>query len=181
MAIPSADETNLARFARLALPYLGDAYRLARWLLGNEQDAKDAVQEAYAAACQCVDSFHGDDPRNWILAIVRNASYSLLRKRRAAGAEETFDEVSHSLDQAGLTLGQSDNNPETLLLERIERERVSKAIQRLPVKLREVLVLREMADLPYVQIAQIAGIPLGTVMSRLSRARDLLAAWLREQ
>jgi RNA polymerase sigma-70 factor, ECF subfamily len=179
--ISPTGETKVACFARVALPHLEEAYRLARWLLRDEQDAQDAVQEAFATACQRAETRRGDNPRGWILAIVRNTCYSVLRKRKAYGAGQAFDENSHSLDTAGLSVGQPDNNPETLLLERIDRECVRNAVQRLPIKLREVLVLREIADLSYAQIARTADIPIGTVMSRLARARELLAGWLKEQ
>jgi len=180
MGTPPAEESKVARFTRVALPYLEDAYRLACWLLRDDQDAKDAVQEAYLLAYQSLDALRGENARGWILAIVRNTCFSTLRKRKMIGPEQPFDEDTHSLDEAGLTVGQPENNPETLVLRKVTQDRIAQGIRSLPIKLREVLVLREIADMSYLEIAQIADIPVGTVMSRLARARDLLASHLKE-
>jgi RNA polymerase sigma factor (sigma-70 family) len=148
------------------LPHLDAAYNLARWLMRNEHDAEDAVQEAYLKAFRHQAGFRGDDGRPWLLAIVRNTCYDRL-KQHAVRDNSAFDERIHSV-------GQSTTNPETSLLEKERAELLREALAGLPLEYREVLVLRELEELSYVEIASITKIPIGTVMSRLSRARKQL-------
>ncbi len=149
------------------LPHLDAAYNLARWLTHNDQDAEDVVQEAYLRALRFFESFRGGDGRPWLLAIVRNACYDWLRRRGPIDLATPFDEEIHSSDASPQT-------PETELLRRADREAVRRALEGLPVAWREVLVLREFEGLSYKEIAGIAGVPIGTVMSRLARARARL-------
>jgi len=158
--------TKQARFEEVVLPHLDAAYNLARWLTRDEQDAADVVQEAYLRALKFFDGFHGGDSRAWLLAIVRNTGYTWLRQNRALDLA-VFDEELHSG-------GCEAFNPERLLLQRADRQLVRAALEELPVEFREVLVLRELEGLSYKEIAAIAGLPLGTVMSRLARARQRL-------
>jgi RNA polymerase sigma-70 factor (ECF subfamily) len=155
---------HVGTFAEEVLPHLDSAYNLARWLTRNAADAEDIVQEAHLAAFRYFDGFRGGDARAWLLAIVRNASYRWLRKNRVRQAATEFDEAIHT--------GPGAADPETLMLRQDERERVERAIRALPARFREVLVLRELEGLPYKAIADVTGVPIGTVMSRLSRARD---------
>jgi len=165
------------RFEAATLPHLDAAYNLARWLLRDDQNARDVVQEAYLRALRFFDGFNGGDARPWLLRIVRNASYSWLHDSgRHADAVE-FDEDRHSQEQASDGALCRDS-PEQLLLQKIEAIRIDAAIEDLPLAFREVLILREMDELSYEEIAQVVAIPVGTVMSRLARARALLRAAL---
>lgn len=168
------------RFERLMLPHLGAAYGLARWLLRNEDEANDAVQEAYLRALRFFGSFRGENGRPWLLRIVRNACYELLA-RGAVGAGEGLDalEARPEALAAGAVLVLP-VNPEAAAIERASAELVRRCLRGLPPDYREVLVLREMQGCSYREIAAIAGIPIGTVMSRLSRARRLLQAKIGE-
>jgi len=161
-----------ARFEGALLPHLGAAHNLARWLTRNDQDAQDIVQEAYMRAWKSFAGFHGEDGRSWLLAIVRNTCYTLLEKKRTRGNQVEFDEHFH-----GIAAG--DRNPELLLARQEELQTVRGAVEELPAELREVVVLRELEGLSYKEIAALAEIPLGTVMSRLARARDRLQQCLR--
>lgn len=164
------------RFAASVLPHLDAAYNLARWLVRDAHDAQDVVQDALVRALRHFDGFRGGDPRPWLLAIVRNAALAWLGARRPA--EVDFSELEHELD-AALAVGASANDPETLAIQRAERREIDAAIAALPVAFREVVVLRELEELSYRDIARITDVPIGTVMSRLSRARKLLAMALR--
>jgi RNA polymerase sigma factor (sigma-70 family) len=148
------------------LIHLDAAYNLARWLLRNEHDAEDVVQEAYLRAFRHMAGFRGGDGRAWLLEIVRNTCYDRLQQRGVRD-HSAFDEGIHSV-------GQSTTNPETSLLQKEKAELVREALDELPLEYREVLVLRELEELSYIEIASITKIPLGTVMSRLSRARKRL-------
>jgi RNA polymerase sigma-70 factor (ECF subfamily) len=144
--------------------HLDAAYNLARWLMRNEIDAEDVVQDAYVRAIRHFSAFRGGDGRAWLLKIVRNGCYDRLREKGASIQNTDFDETKHgSLQQTG--------NPETamLLAERVAALR--SGLEELPEEYREVLVLRELEQLSYREIANMAGIPIGTVMSRLSRGR----------
>jgi RNA polymerase sigma factor (sigma-70 family) len=156
------------RFKDAMLPHLPAAYNLARWLVGNHQDAQDVVQEAYLRALSSFDSFRGGDGRPWLLAIVRNACYTWLHRNRLTSSVEPFDETLHAGDPRFAS-------PEAALLAEARESLVRTALEQLPVEYREVLVLREMEELSYHQISQLAGIPMGTVMSRLARGRQRLA------
>ena len=152
---------------QLLLPHLGAAYNLARWLLRNDSDAADIVQESLLRALPSVE--RARDPRAWLLTIVRNTAYSFLQQHRAR-------ELGTELEEPG------PDTPEVLLLRSAQQRVLNQAVEALPVEFREVFVLRELEGLSYREIAEVAGIPMGTVMSRLSRARrQLQAAVLRER
>jgi RNA polymerase sigma-70 factor (ECF subfamily) len=161
-----------ADFEAIVLPHLDSAYNLARWLLRDEHDAKDAVQDAYLKAFRFFDGFRGGDSRGWLLTIVRNACYTWLRKARPDDLQVTFDEESHGGDGGG-------SSPEVDLLRNADAQLLKDALERLPVGLREAIVLRELEGLSYAEIATVADIPIGTVMSRLSRGRRRLQECLR--
>jgi RNA polymerase sigma-70 factor (ECF subfamily) len=148
------------------LPHLPAAYRLARWLLRSEHDAEDVVQEAYLRAFKSIGRFHGTDGRAWLLAVVRNACYTWMGRRR--GRETApFDDRLHDG-------GSEEMNPERLYLQKATGELMRAALEELPEDAREVLVLRELEGYSYKEIAAITDTPLGTVMSRLARARERL-------
>jgi RNA polymerase sigma factor (sigma-70 family) len=161
------------KFEAATLPHLNAAYNLARWLLRDDHGAQDVVQEAYLRAFRYFDSFRGGDAKPWLLGIVRNTSLSVLRGNRHAHEHVEFDE-QHTGAQADSQYDPNANNPEVLLLRKLDRAAMHQAIDSLPVLFREVLILRELEELSYDEIAQVVEIPLGTVMSRLSRARALL-------
>lgn len=164
------------RFEELTLPHLDAAYNLARWLTRNDHDAHDVVQEAYLRAFRFFDGFHGDNARSWLLAIVRNTCYTWLQQNRGLHVNASLDDLPDSAAaDAPLVSGEPcEDGPEKLMLRADDRTLVNRALEQLPEEFREVLVLKELEDLSYREIAAIAGIPLGTVMSRLSRARKLL-------
>jgi len=157
----------LPRFEQAVLPHLDAAYNLARWLTQNDHDAEDVVQEAYLRALQFFGGFHGADGRPWLLKIVRNTCYTWLQKHGGLKPTMVFDEEQHSV-------GADAANPETLLQRCEDRELLRQAVEELPLEFREVVVLRELEGLCYKDIAELAGIPMGTVMSRLARARERL-------
>lgn len=167
------DREEAQKFEQSLLEWLNDAYNLARWLLRDDQDAQDAVQEAFVRAVRFAGGFRGGDRRAWLLAIVRNVCYTLLSRNRAAADNVTFDEEIHhgSADQAA--------DPEAMVFNRLDREALFGALEALPVEFRETIVMREMEGLSYQEIAGAAGIPIGTVMSRLARARERLRLALR--
>jgi RNA polymerase sigma-70 factor (ECF subfamily) len=158
---------KLARFERLVLPHLGAAYNLARWLTGDGHDAEDVVQDAYLRAYRSFEGFRGEDGRAWLLTVVRNTCYSWLKQNRAHERAVSFDEAIHDTESDA-------GGPERLALQGAARELLHQALDELPVEYREVIVLRELEGLSYKEIAAVAAIPLGTVMSRLSRARAQL-------
>jgi RNA polymerase sigma-70 factor (ECF subfamily) len=160
-------EIKVARFEQSVLPHLGAAYNLARWLLRNPADAEDVVQESYLRAFRFFGGYHGGDIRAWLLTIVRNTTYTWLQQNRSREFAEPFnDEVEQIQDDA--------LDPETLLIQSAGVEALRAAVNELPIEFREVLVLREFEDLSYKEIAAITEIPIGTVMSRLARARRRL-------
>ena len=161
------EEHTLARFEEVMLPHMDAAYNLARWLTRNEHDAEDLVQECYLRAFKFFESFHGGNARGWLLTIVRNTCYTWLREHRAEELTTSFDEDIHSTEADPF-------DPQKLLLQRESAQFLSQALEELPLEFREVLVLRELEGLSYKEIAIIAGIPPGTVMSRLARARTRL-------
>jgi RNA polymerase sigma factor (sigma-70 family) len=164
------EHTKPARFEQAVMPHADAAYNLARWLARDEHDAQDVVQESVLRAFRAFGQFHGADARCWLLTIVRNTCYTLLRKR---GAEPT----SLASDD-GAEFSSPDADPQLLLLRSADNELVRAAIDALPADFREVIVLRELEGLAYKEVAQVTGLPIGTVMSRLSRARGRLHAAL---
>jgi len=151
----------------LFIAHLDAAYNLARWLMRDETEAEDMVQEAYVRVASHFAGFRGGDGRAWLLTIVRNSCYDRLRQKGASDRNMDFDEELHSA-------GRQNPNPETALLLAERSAIVKRSLAELPTEYREVLILRELEQLSYRQIADIAGIPLGTVMSRISRARQQL-------
>lgn len=159
------DTRDHARFEMLVLPHLDAAHNLARWLLRKGADAEDAAQEAMLRAYRFFPGFHGGDVRAWLLQIVRNACYTWLEKNRHGKEATEFDEEVH---------GESCPTPEALAIASDDRERLRRALEALPTRFREVIVLRELEGCSYKEIAAITSIPIGTVMSTLSRARRQL-------
>lgn len=162
-----AEPDKVALFEQTVLPYLNAAHNLARWLVRNPHDAEDVVQEAYLRAFRFFGDFRGSDARAWLLAIVRNTCYTWLGRHRAQDLDTPFDEEVHTERETSAT-------PEALLLENIDRQALKTALNELPVEFREALILREMEGFSYKEIAEVAGVPVGTVMSRLARARRRL-------
>ena len=162
-----------ARFETLVLPHLDAAYNLARWLTGNDQDAQDVAQEAVLRALRYFASFRGDNGRPWLLQIVRHTCYAWMKQNRPAAMVELDDDA-----EAAASHALPPDEPWQALQRADERAQVNDALARLPVVFREVLVLREMEALSYREIAAIADVPIGTVMSRLARAREMLRAAL---
>ena len=154
-------------FEETMLPHLPNAYNLARWLLRNDHDAEDSVQEAYLRAYKAFGQFRGGDGRAWLLTIVRNVCYSRLRKNQTVELHEAFDESLH---------GATDAPAETAdrLRGEVGAELLREALALLPEKMREMIVLHDLEGLAYREVAEVAGVPIGTVMSRLSRARERL-------
>lgn len=152
------------------MPHMDAAYNLARWLTSNDADAQDVVQDAFLRAFKFFGGFRGGNSRAWLLRVVRNAFYDWLKRNRGEETKEPFDEELHdTLDEAA---------PDTLLLEKADHERLHAAIAGLAVEFREILVLRELEGLSYKEISDVAGVPLGTVMSRLARGREHLRSAL---
>jgi RNA polymerase sigma-70 factor (ECF subfamily) len=167
----AGDPVKLARFERALLPHLDAAYNLARWLAGSAEDADDVVQEACLRALAFFDGFHGEDGRSWLLAIVRNTCYDWLRKaRRNAQFSAAVDDLDWAADAGP--------DPEEEQLRNADREAVQRGLEALPAEYREVVVLRELEGMSYKQIARVIDAPIGTVMSRLARARKRLMAML---
>jgi len=170
--------TKARGFEALVLPHLNAAFNLARWLVRDEHAAEDIVQESCLRAYRYFGSLRGDDARPWLLGIVRNNCFSWLERRRMSPDHvELDDELAHSLPEPAEAAGAT---PEAMLERSRTRERVDAAIKALAAPFREVVVLRELEGLSYAEIAQITAVPIGTVMSRLSRARAELKSLLAE-
>jgi RNA polymerase sigma-70 factor, ECF subfamily len=167
----AAQEHELASFEAMMLPHMDAAHNLARWLLRNEQDAQDVVQEAYLRAFKSFGGFHGSNGRAWLLTIVRNTSYTLLKKNRAVDLTTSFDEEIHAV-------GHESVSPATILEHAEDAELIKNAMDELPAEFREILTLRHQESLSYNEIGEILKIPVGTVMSRLARARAKLKEYL---
>jgi RNA polymerase sigma factor (sigma-70 family) len=179
------DKDARRRFEQTVLPHLDAAYNLARWLSRSDEEARDIVQEAFLRAYRFFGSFHGEEARPWLLAIVRNTFLTLHHQQSQMPAEE-FSEELHSFEPGIADVGmQMPQNPEEALLAQADREAVNRAMEGLPLEFREIMVMRELNGLSYKEIALIADIPIGTVMSRLARGRKLLeealAAYVKEQ
>jgi len=153
-------------FEQTVLPHLDSAYNLARWLAGNDHDAQDVAQEASLRAFRYFGSFRGENARSWLLSIVRNAFYTWRRKNRPEKTVEINDET--------LDIEDASANAETVSPQFADADAVRRAIAELPVEFREIVILREMEGFSYKEIAELAEVPIGTVMSRLARARKLL-------
>jgi RNA polymerase sigma-70 factor, ECF subfamily len=167
----TAQEQELASFETLILPHLDAAYNLAKWLLRNEDDARDVVQEAYLRAFKSFGGFHGSNGRPWLLTIVRNTAYNLIKKNQTTHLTTAFDDEENFVDRESAS-------PATLLEQDETNELVRQALDRLPDEFREILVLRHLEGLSYKEIADVAQLAPGTVMSRLARARAKLKEYL---
>ena len=149
------------------LPHLNAAYNLARWLTRNDHDAEDVVQEAYLRALRFFGGIRGEDARPWLLAIVRNTCYDWMRRNRPQEMTDSFDEEIHTVIDESET-------PDARLIREADAAMVRRALESLPMAWREVIILREFEGLSYKEIAQVADIRIGTVMSRLARGRARL-------
>ena len=161
--LPAQDKI---RFEQLVLPHVDAAVNLARWLLRSPDDAEDVAQEAVLRAYRFFSGFRGGDARAWLLQIVRNSCYTWLEKRMPVELLTEFNEEFHSVPSS---------SPETIVLQARDRAKLLNALESLPVRAREVIVLRELEGCSYREISEVTGIPMGTVMSTLSRAREKLA------
>jgi RNA polymerase sigma-70 factor (ECF subfamily) len=169
------DQTQRSRtFDEVAMPHLDAAYNLARWLCGNAEDAEDVTQEACMRAFRFIEGFRGGDARAWLLRIVRNTCYSRWRSERNRPGLVEFDEDLHGIADEGVADASAANDPESLMLGAERVRLLDRALASLPEDFREALVLRELESLSYKEIAESLEIPIGTVMSRISRARRLL-------
>ena len=160
------------RFDDATLPHLDAAYNLARWLTKDQHAAEDVVQEAYLRAARYFSSFRGGDGRAWFLSVVRRASFDWLEKQRTQESVVFNDELHGRADES--------SSPEFLAIQKCDRDLVRQALERLPPQLREIVVLRELEGLSYQEIAFVTKLPLGTVMSRLSRVRKQLQTRLAD-
>ena len=165
------DQSKTFRFEEIALPHMGAAYNLARWLVHNDHDAEDVVQEAYLRAFKFFSGYYGGDGRAWLLTIVRNTCYAWLKKNRLLQLAEPIED---NVAEAGLDFA----DPERLFIQSVDSEKIRWALLELPVDFREVVVMREMEGLSYKEIANIVDTPIGTVMSRLARGRKRLQTLL---
>ena len=165
-------EGDVARFERTVLPHLDDAYTLARYLVRDQHDAQDVVQEAALRAVRYFGGYSGGDARSWLLAIVRNCAMTLLARRRGDARMTPFDDATEEITTAVAA--------DEAAIAASDRSRIERALDALPVEFREVLVLRELEDLSYREISDVVGVPIGTVMSRLARARRRMAYLLTD-
>lgn len=165
------ESPRLTEFERQVLPHLDAAYNLARFLMRNDQDAEDIVQEAALRAFRFFDTFRGENSRAWFLSIVRNTAFTALKRNRINEETVVFDEELHGGQVPPLDAG--------IELDRAQdRQTVRTAIEQLPTEFREAITLRELEGMSYKEIADIAGVPIGTIMSRLARARRQLQLFL---
>jgi RNA polymerase sigma factor (sigma-70 family) len=170
--VPLTDSERLARFEDIMLPHMAAAYNLARWLTRQEQDASDVTQEAMVRAFTFFKGYHGGDARSWLLAIVRNTCYTWLRKNRSHEFSTSFDLDLHDTEDPAA-------DPEQVATQNASQEVLRKAFEEIPLEFREILVLRELEGLSYQEISGVTQLPMGTVMSRLARARTRLQKILR--
>lgn len=168
------EAVKLAQFEQTILPHLNSGYNLARWLTRNEHDAEDVVQEAYLRAYRFFDGFQGGDGRAWLLTVVRNTYLTWLRQKKGDVFMTNFDERAHSL-------GRDEPNPESMLVRDSKLDALRECVESLPLEYREVLVMRELEEMSYKEISDIASLPIGTVMSRLSRGRKRLLECMTAQ
>lgn len=167
MKTVTSPESRLRLFEEIILPHLNSAFNLARWMTRNDQDAQDVVQESYLRAFRFFDSYRGGDGKSWLLEVVRNTCFTFQRREMRKSTVVVFDEAAH-------TPSVNQPNAEEALVEAGKRQILRRCIEGLPEPFREVLVMRELEEMSYRQIAEVAGVPPGTVMSRLSRARQRL-------
>jgi RNA polymerase sigma factor (sigma-70 family) len=169
------EQSRRIHFENQMLPLMPEAYNLARWIMENEPDARDVVQDAYLKAFRYFESFHGDSGRAWLLRIVRNVCYDALRVRDSQRNIVSLDE------ETAAEVPDSKPGPNVLAIQNSTKSRIREALEALPLEFKTVIILREFDGLSYKEISDIAGVPVGTVMSRLSRARRQLGALLQEQ
>ena len=174
MESPTDFREKIARFEAVVLPHLDSAYNLARWMTRNGSDAEDIAQEAMLRAFRFFDTFRGEDGRVWLLTIVRNTYLTWVRRELPRQNSAEFDERLHTDLELVLT-------PESEVLRQATAEQVRRAIESLPAEFREVILMRELEQLSYKEIAAVTKSPLGTVMSRLSRARSMLRQMIGEE
>lgn len=167
-------QREVERFERIVLPHLDDAYTLARYLLRDEHDAQDAVQDAVLRALRYFETYRDGDARAWLLAIVRNCCLTWHRRQR-------YDRATVPLLETEVADISGGWETDARAIARSEREALQRAVAALPVEFREVIVLREVQELSYKEISAVVGVPIGTVMSRLARGRKRLAAALGVQ
>ncbi len=165
------EQSQAGRFEEIALPHLPAAYNLARWLVRNDHDAEDVVQEAYLRAFKFFGGYRGGEGRTWLLTIVRNTCYTWLQRNRA---RELTDSIDETPDEVALDC----SSPELQLVQAVDAQIVRAALAELPLEFREVMVMRELEEFSYKEIATIADLPIGTVMSRLARGRKRLHTML---
>jgi RNA polymerase sigma factor (sigma-70 family) len=180
------EEGKARRFEELVLPHLDSAYNLARWLTRSDADAQDVLQEACLRAFKYFDGFDGQYANAWLLKIVRNTCFTWIKANRPAAEAMAWEERAEEVeaDAASITLNGAGlgRSPEAALAEKQDARRLNALLAELPPSYREVLILREMEDLSYREIADIVGVPIGTVMSRLARGRQSLqSAWRRSE
>jgi len=170
---------KLSRFEEAILPHLDAAYNLARWLVRNDHDAEDIVQEACYRGLKYFSTFRGENCRAWLLAIVRNTGYDWLKQKRPNDLVTISDEdpPTDSVERMD-HLAIETSNPETLLIQHADQEMLKQALEALPAEFREVMILREIEEMSYKEISGVCDIPLGTVMSRLARGRKQLQQYL---
>jgi RNA polymerase sigma factor (sigma-70 family) len=170
-----AEQERMRRFRDAALPHLDDVYTLARYFMRNTDDAEDAVQECYLRALRHFDSYRGPAMKPWLLAILRNVCNTEFA-RRSRGELATDYAQDESVAEEMPMWQEPQASPEKMMLQQQDRATIRRLVEELPAPFREAIVLREMNDLSYKEIAEVAGVPVGTVMSRLARARAMLRA-----
>ena len=176
------DESASERFSRIVVPYLSEALTLARWLAGNRSDAEDIVQEACLRALRAIDGYSGGNARSWVLTIVRNTALTWVKARSRSRLVSVDDLAKHDLlavESGNAGADDRVTTPEAEMIARADAATLEAAIAALPVDFREALVLRDVQGLGYREIAEVTGAPVGTVMSRLARARQRLIRSLK--
>jgi RNA polymerase sigma factor (sigma-70 family) len=182
----AVEQLKARRFEQVVMPHLDSAYNLARWLTRSDADAQDVVQEACLRAFKYFDGFDGQYANAWLLKIVRNTCFTWMKDNRPAAEAIAFEDNAEEVDRNETSMHVSASglgrSPEKLLIEKRETQHLDALIGQLPASYREVLILREMEDMSYRDIAEIVGVPIGTVMSRLARGRQLLqSSWRGSQ
>jgi RNA polymerase sigma-70 factor (ECF subfamily) len=181
MGVTGSGDDKAHRFRAAALPYLDDVFALARYLLRNPADAEDAAQECYLRAFRHFETFRGGPIKPWLLAILRNVCRAEYARRKTVAIVQS-DSFESAEDSVQGLWNEGESSPEATTLGRLDDETVRRLIADLPEQFREAIVLREVNELSYREIADVTGTPIGTVMSRLARGRALLrAAWLAEE